>query len=313
VSLRLDGLEIPEWAGAPPGQPLSLPLTAIDEDPDQPRHEYDAEALQQLADTIADRGVRQAISVRAHPNAPGRWILNFGSRRLRASKLAGKTEIPAFVDETSDSYDQVIENEQREGLKPLELAMFVQRELKAGRSQADVARRLGKSRAYVTYVCALIDAPDCVMQAYREGKCRGVSELYELRKLHERAPQAAVHLLEGTELLSRRDVVESRSRSVDSEVQLTSHPTPGVAGRPDHPQKLGRANLRSAGRPVNGSASAGQTRPVIELTGLLNGVRMQVVLDRGPEDRSRIFLLDKEGLAQAVLVTQVLELRVGRT
>ena len=44
--------------------------------------------------------------------------------------------IPAFVDETADSYDQVIENEQRESLKPLELALFIQRQIKAGESQA---------------------------------------------------------------------------------------------------------------------------------------------------------------------------------
>ena len=51
---------------------------------------------------------------------------NFGARRLRASKLAGLTEIPAFIDTTAENHDQVIGNEQREGLKPLEIALFVQ-------------------------------------------------------------------------------------------------------------------------------------------------------------------------------------------
>ena len=124
-----------------------------------------------------------------HPHQPGRWLLNFGARRLRASKLAGKTEIPAFIDETADSYDQVIENEQREGLKPLELALFIQQRLAAGDSQADIARRLGKSRTFVTYATALIDAPDWLMTAYREGRCRGARELHELRSLHAVHPQ----------------------------------------------------------------------------------------------------------------------------
>ena len=59
---------------------------------------------------LRTRVVRQPISVRSHPVAVGRWILNFGARRLRASRLAGKTTIPAYVDDTSDSFDQVIEN-----------------------------------------------------------------------------------------------------------------------------------------------------------------------------------------------------------
>ena len=68
------------------GTPMLLPLDSIDEDPEQPRREFDAEALQELADTIRERGVRQPVSVRPHPEQPGRWMLNFGARRLRASQ-----------------------------------------------------------------------------------------------------------------------------------------------------------------------------------------------------------------------------------
>ena len=145
------------------GAPLQLRIDTIDEDPDQPRREFDPERLAELAETIRERGVRQAVSVRRHPTQPDRWMLNFGARRLRASKLAGKDEIPAFVDHTADSYDQVIENEQREGLKPLELALFVQRRLVNGESQADIAKRLGKSRQYIMIATALIDAPDWLL------------------------------------------------------------------------------------------------------------------------------------------------------
>ena len=171
------------------GQPRQLPIGDIDEDPAQPRSEFDPQALQQLAETIAQRGVRQPISVRPHPEQAERWMLNFGARRLRASTLAGKTEIPAFIDTTADSYDQVIENEQREGLRPLELALFVQRRLALGDSQAEIARQIGKSRVYVTHATALIEAPDWVMAVYREGRCTGLSDLYELRRLHAAHPQ----------------------------------------------------------------------------------------------------------------------------
>jgi ParB family transcriptional regulator, chromosome partitioning protein len=172
MSLQLDdlaALDAPTLHAA--GQPLILAADAIDEDPDQPRHEFDSNALNELAETIRDRGVRQPISVRPNLQQAGRWVLNFGARRLRASRLAGLREVPAFIDTTADSYDQLIENEQREGLKPLELA-------------------LGKSRQWVTLTTALIEAPDWLLQAYREGRCRGMNELYELRRLHGEHAQA---------------------------------------------------------------------------------------------------------------------------
>jgi ParB family chromosome partitioning protein len=65
----------------------------------------------------------------------------------------------------------------------MELALFVQRRLAAGETQAEIARRLGKSRQYVTYATALIDAPDWLMALHREGRCRGLKELYDLRRL----------------------------------------------------------------------------------------------------------------------------------
>ena len=99
------------------GGPLMIPIADIDEDPDQPRLEFDDEPLKELAATIAERGVRSPVSVRPHPSSPGRWLLNYGARRLRAAKLAGLSELPAFEDKSADSYDQVIENEQREGLE----------------------------------------------------------------------------------------------------------------------------------------------------------------------------------------------------
>jgi len=185
MPLQLDDLAaLDEPAPDAGGRPMLLPLDGIDEDPDQPRHEFDANGLLELAATIRDRGVRQPISVRPNTQQPGRWVLNFGARRLRASKLAGLTEIPVFIDTTADSYDQVIENEQREGLKPLEIALFVQKRLASGDNQSEIARRLGKSRQYVTLATALIEPPDWLLDAYRQGRCKGMTELYELRRLH---------------------------------------------------------------------------------------------------------------------------------
>jgi ParB family chromosome partitioning protein len=128
--------------------------------------------------------------VKPHPTDIGRYILNFGARRLRASRMAGKPTIPAFVDATADDFDQVAENEQRQGLTPMELALFVKRKADAGMAATEIARRLAKSKGMVSYALALANAPDWVMLQYRSGKCRGLRELYELGKLHQRQPQA---------------------------------------------------------------------------------------------------------------------------
>jgi ParB family chromosome partitioning protein len=212
MGLMLEGLDLLGTRPSPQdGEPMRLPLDAIDEDPGQPRFEFDEESLHELAQTIRERGVRQPISVRPSLAVEGRWMLNFGARRLRASKLAGCDDIPAFVDVSADSYDQVIENEQREGLKPLELALFIQRRLAVGESQAEIARRIGKSKTYVTYAMALIDAPDWLMAAYREGRCRGLKELHELRKLASEHPQAVEAWASDREAITRHQVATLRA------------------------------------------------------------------------------------------------------
>ena len=315
MSLRLESLAMPELSAAA-GQPLSLPLDAIDEDPRQPRAEFDPVSLQELADSIALRGVRQPISVRSHPTATDRWMLNFGARRLRASRLAGRSEIPAFVDETADSYDQVIENEQRENLRPLELALFAQRELQAGRSQAEIARRLGKSRAYITYVCALIDAPDCVMQAYREGKCRGVSDLYELRKLHERAPEAAAQLLSSRTHVSRQDLADATSRHASSSDEEGAGPAHRVA---QAPARSGSALRKLAPAPTaSGQVQSGSTPARVDVfplrvVGVLAGAKVEIVMDSAPHDDVEVYVRDGEGASRAVPLARVTDLRLERT
>ena len=209
------------------GTPLQLAVEAIDEDPHQPRQEFDAEPMQELAASVAQHGVLQAISVRRHPDREGRWMLNFGARRLRASRMAGHPCIPAFINEAPNTYDQVIENEQREGLKPLELALFVQRQLALGESQTDIARQMGKSRAYVTYAMAMIEAPDWLMTAYRQGRCRGLRGLYELRRLHESDPHSVEQWLAKTGSVTRADLRDLKASlaGADSAPSVPSAPT----------------------------------------------------------------------------------------
>ncbi|MBZ8143703.1 chromosome partitioning protein ParB [Rubrivivax gelatinosus] len=159
-------------------------------------------------------------------------MLNFGSRRLRASALAGRRTVPAFVDLSTDSYDQIIENEQRQNLQPLELALFVQRRMRAGDTAAEISRRLGKSRSYITFIGALIDAPDSVMDLYRSGRCRGITELYEVRRLRECDPRAVDEWLSTaaevtrTELQRLKESLAACGTAEDCMPLRVQHPTP---------------------------------------------------------------------------------------
>lgn len=195
MALDLSALEekptAPAVAGAaqPTGKPLDIPLADIEEDPDQPRKEFTPEAMQEMTDSIRARGVKTPVSVRTHPSKPGKWMLNYGARRYRGSHAAGRKTIPAFVDESHDDYDQVIENIQRDDLKPMELALFIKKRLDAGDQKKAIAKNLGKDGAIITQHLALIDPPACIEDAYSNGKCTSPKTLYELRGLHEKFPE----------------------------------------------------------------------------------------------------------------------------
>ncbi|HKU51069.1 MAG TPA: ParB/RepB/Spo0J family partition protein, partial [Nitrospira sp.] len=126
---------------------------------------------------------------RPHPTEQKRWVLNFGARRLRASKSVGKTTIPAFVDRSHTDYQQVIENLQREDLKPRELAMFIKKKMDEGEKQAQIAELLGVNRSMVTNHLTLIDPPACIDEIYTSGKCVSAKTLYDLRNLHKEFPK----------------------------------------------------------------------------------------------------------------------------
>lgn len=190
------------------GTPLQLAIDLVEADPNQPRKKFDAEAMKELEDSIKVTGIRSPVSVRSHPTKPNHWMLNFGERRLRASRSAGLKTIPAFIDESHDSYAQVIENLQRESLSPMELAIFISGRLKAGDKKSAVAKNLGIDAGIVTNHLALIEAPDSIESAYSQGKCTSPRTLYELRKLQEKHPEQVDAWIAATEEITRKTVAE---------------------------------------------------------------------------------------------------------
>lgn len=190
-----------------------MALDLIDDSPTQPRQDYDPVTLQELADSIKAAGdVLQPVSLRPNPDAPGRYFLNFGHRRVRAARLAGLPDVPYFIGQQCDSFAQVIENEQRDNLRPLELAAFIRDRMAAGLSQQEIAQRLGKSKTAISTAATLADAPPVVVEALRSRKVDGVSPAYELIKLHAVYPEAVEQWVRAQESISRTDVAGLRRR-----------------------------------------------------------------------------------------------------
>ena len=150
---------------------MTLAVSAIEPHPDQPRRHFDETALEELAASIAARGVIQPVIVR--PLGPGRYQLVAGERRWRASQRARLHEIPALVRDLSEREVMalaLIENLQREDLNPIEEARAYQRLAEQeGMTQADIARMVDKSRSHVANLQRLLALPDPVIAMVERG------------------------------------------------------------------------------------------------------------------------------------------------
>lgn len=139
-----------------------IALNRIKPDPKQPRKVFDQTALEELARSIEARGVLQPITLRTL-DAGKTYVIRFGERRWRAAGLAGLADIPAIVTEEgadeNERIDQLIENDQRADLSPIEMAASVSEMLADGHSKETISKRLGRSRAVVSMYAAVADFP----------------------------------------------------------------------------------------------------------------------------------------------------------
>ncbi len=140
----------------------NLPVELVVPNPAQPRRSFDPEALQALADSIADRGVLQPILVRPLPG--GRYELVAGERRWRASQLAGLSDVPALIQERDDATTlqaALIENMARADLNPVEEARAVAALVEdLGLTREAVGRMVGRSRVAISNLLRILDLPD---------------------------------------------------------------------------------------------------------------------------------------------------------
>ena len=138
-----------------------IELSAIVANPDQPRRNFDEEALQELADSIREHGVISPITLR--DNGDGTYMIIAGERRYRASKIAGLERIPAYIRTAKDEQVMewaLIENIQREDLDAIEIALAYQRLMDDyNLTQERMAERVGKKRATVANYLRLLKLP----------------------------------------------------------------------------------------------------------------------------------------------------------
>jgi ParB family chromosome partitioning protein len=150
---------------------LNVPVASVRPNPNQPRSEFDEFKLQELSDSIRMHGLIQPITVRYI--GENRYELISGERRLRACKMAGMDEIPAYIREVNDEDSlafALIENVQREELNPIEIALGYQRLIdECDYTQEIVAKKVGKNRSTVTNMLRLLNLPAYIQKALRNG------------------------------------------------------------------------------------------------------------------------------------------------
>ena len=228
-----------------------LPISSIDTNPDQPRKNFDPDALRSLADSISANGLLQPILVRSLGD---RYEIIAGERRFRASKLAGLDEIPAMVIEADDMKAAelaLIENIQRESLNALEEAEAYSSLMgDYHMTQEEVAERIGRSRSAVANSLRLLDLPDecaklLVDGSLSAGHCRALLGLEEKSSIAALAEAVAAKNLSvrETEALVRRE-----NRAYAAKIAEENAPEKAAPVKVDYLGALEEKFLASTGR-----------------------------------------------------------------
>jgi len=204
-----------------------IPLSAIEPDPNQPRRSFDAEKLQELSDSIKLYGIISPILVRA-AKLPGRYTIVSGERRYRAATLAGLASIPAIVSQSEQEEGrtlavQLVENLQRDDLSPLERAQAIGALRDAHNlSIRDIAEKLSISKSAVQRSLEILQLPDDLLNALREGAAE--SKVLLLAKIDDESLRATY--LKDLDVLTRSELeknlqVKKTVEANDDNIQKT--------------------------------------------------------------------------------------------
>lgn len=155
-------------------KPIShIEISAIHSNPYQPRADFDPQALDELKESIKQKGIIQAVTVR--PRKDGGYDLISGERRIRAASELGLKTVPAYVIDVVSDEEMLelalIENLQREHLNPIEIAISYQRLINdVGLTTEEIAKKVSKDRSTVVNFLRLLKLPNIIQDALRKGK-----------------------------------------------------------------------------------------------------------------------------------------------
>jgi len=184
-----------------------IPLSEIEPDRNQPRQEFDPEAIAELAASIEQYGVLSPILVRLA--ASGMYQIIAGERRYRASKILGRETIPAIVD-TDENSDvilskQLVENLQRQDLNPLDRAIAIGKLRDASQSSIrEIAEKLSISKSFVQRSLDILQLPDDLLAALRNGASE--SKILLLAGIKDKSERQ--ELLSKLDTLNRDEIAE---------------------------------------------------------------------------------------------------------
>ena len=204
----------------------SVKISRITPRGEQPRKNFDENALQVLADSIREHGVIQPIVLRELADLSENYEIIAGERRWRAARMAGLDEIPAVImtgDELKVAEIALIENVQRKDLNPIEEAMAYRALIeKFGLKQEEVAQQAGKSRSAVTNMLRLLELPDEVLVMVQDeklsmGHARAILGLEDEEKMLPLAEMASEKELSVREV----EALVRRYNTVVEEVPVT--------------------------------------------------------------------------------------------
>jgi ParB family chromosome partitioning protein len=152
----------------------SLPIEKVHPNPDQPRRDFTAEDLDDLAASIAERGIIQPLIVRKDPGNAGGYQIVAGERRWRAAQRAKLHSVPVLIRDFNDQEVlevAIIENIQRADLNSVEEALGYRQLMdKFGHTQEKLSDALGKSRSHIANILRLLNLPETILVYIREGK-----------------------------------------------------------------------------------------------------------------------------------------------
>lgn len=165
------GTDKPSVKATPMNQMAQIAIDKIIPNPTQPRTKFDDEALEELADSIRQLGIIQPITVKRSEG--DKYIIISGERRWRASQIVGLETLPAYIRDADDENLHamaLVENIQRQDLNAIEIALGMQRLIdECGLTQEQMADKVGKKRSTVSNYMRLLNLPNEVQLALKEG------------------------------------------------------------------------------------------------------------------------------------------------